>query len=99
MKHYFNPLSRAMTTNWMLTELEVEHEQIVVDLAAGQTKTSEYRSINPMGKVPTLVDGDCVVTEVAAICAYLADKYPDKKMAPPVGSIERGEYYRYLSAR
>ena len=96
MKHYFNPLSRAMTTNWMLTELEVEHEQIVVDLAAGQTKTSEYRSINPMGKVPTLVDGDCVVTEVAAICAYLADKYPDKKMAPPVGSIERGEYYRYL---
>lgn len=96
MKHYFNPMSRAMTTNWMLTELDAEHEQVVVDLVSGETGSLRYRSINPMGKVPTLVDGDVVVTEVAAICAYLADRYPEKGLAPPPDSLERGRYYRYL---
>ena len=96
MKHYFNPMSRAVTTHWMLIELAVEHEQIVVDFMSGEGKTPEFRSINPMGKIPALVDGDVVVTEVAAICAYLADKYPEKGLAPPHGSKERGKYYRYL---
>lgn len=96
MKHYFNPMSRALTTHWMLLELGVEHEQILVDYAAGETKTSEFRAINPMSKIPALVDGDVVVTEVSAICAYLADKYPEKGLAPPHGSSERGTYYRYL---
>ncbi len=53
----------------MLLELGAAHEQILVDFAGGETATPEYRAINPMGKVPTLVDGDVVVTEVAAICA------------------------------
>lgn len=96
MKHYFNPMSRAITTHWMLVELGVEHEQIVVDLMSGEGKTPEFRSINPMGKIPVLVDDDVVVTEVAAICAYLADKYPEKGLAPPPGAKERGKYYRYL---
>ena len=96
MKHYFNPMSRAVTTHWMLVELGVEHEQIMVDFMSGEGQTPEFREINPMGKIPTLVDGDVVVTETAAICAYLADKYPDKDMVPPPGSRERGTYYRYL---
>lgn len=96
MKHYFNPVSRAVTTHWMLTELGAEHEQVVVDLASGETGSPEYRQINPMGKIPALVDGEMVVTEVAAICAYLADRYPEKGLAPPPGSRERGRYYRYL---
>ena len=96
MKHYFNPFSRAVTTHWMLTELNVDHEQVVVDLTAGGSRTPEYLAINPMGKVPALVDGDTVVTEVAAICAYLADRYPAKGFAPPTDSPERGRYYRYL---
>lgn len=96
MKHYFNPMSRAVTTHWMLNELEAEHEQIVVDFAAGETGSPEYRRVNPMGKIPTLVDGDVIVTEVAAICAYLADRYPDKGLAPPADSPQRGRYYRYL---
>jgi len=96
MKHYFNPMSRAVTTNWMLTELGVEHEQVLVNFASGETRSAEYRQINPMGKIPTLVDGDVVVTEVAAICAYLADRYPEKGLAPPPDSRERGRYYRYL---
>ena len=82
MKHYFNPMSRAITTHWMLTELGVDHEQIIVDLMKGEGSTPEYRAINPMGKIPALVDGDIVVTEVAAICAYLADKFPEKVLRP-----------------
>lgn len=89
-------MSRAVTTHWMLTELNVEHEQIVVDITSGEGATAEFRAINPMGKVPVLVDGDVVVTETAAICAYLADKFPEKGLAPPQGTTERGRYYRYL---
>jgi len=96
MKHYFNPQSRAATTVWMLAELDAPHEAITVDLQAGENATPEYRAINPMQKVPALVDGDVVVTEAAAICAYLADKFADRGMAPPPGSTKRGPYYRYL---
>ncbi len=96
MKHFYNPMSRAMTTLWMFAELGVEPEQILIDVHAGETATAEFRAINPMGKIPVLVDGDVVVTEVAAICAYLADKFPEKDLAPVVGTPERGKYYRYL---
>jgi len=96
MKHYFNPRSRAATTDWMLRELDAPHEQVVVDLASGGTSTPEFRAINPMGKLPTLVDGGVVVTETAAICAYLADKFAHRGFAPAVDSPERGPYYRYL---
>lgn len=96
MKHYFNPMSRGVTTDWMLKELDVPHEQIIIDFSTGENNSPEYRKINPMGKVPALVDGDAVVTEVAAICAYLADKFPEKKLAPEAGSPDRATYYRYL---
>ncbi len=96
MKHYFHPMTRAVTSDWMLKELDAPHEQIVIDFPAGEQNSPEYRAINPMGKVPALVDGDAVVTESAAICAYLADKFPDKGFAPPPGSTDRGRYYRYL---
>ena len=96
MKHYFHPMSRAVTTDWMLRELEAPHEQVVVDFTSGENDTPEFRAINPMGKIPALVDGDVVVTEVAAICAYLADKFADRGLAPPPGTPERGAYYRYL---
>ena len=89
-------MSRAVTTNWMLEELDVEHEQVVVDFPGGENNTPEYRAINPMGKIPALVDGDIVVTETAAICAYLADKFPERGLAPPTESSQRGRYYRYL---
>ena len=96
MKHYFNPVSRGATTDWMLRELDAPHEKVLIDFGAGDNNSPEYRAINPMCKVPTLVDGDAVVTEAAAICAYLADKFADKGLAPPIGSPERGVYYRYL---
>lgn len=96
MKHYFNPMSRAITTDWMLKELGVQYDQITIDFARNENNTAEFRKINPMGKLPALVDGDTVVTEVSAICAYLADKFPEKKLAPEIGSVERATYYRYM---
>lgn len=96
MKHYFNPMSRGVITDWMLKELDVPHEQIIIDFSTGENNSPEYRKINPMGKLPALVDGETVVTEVAAICAYLADKFPEKGLAPEAGSTDRGAYYRYL---
>lgn len=96
LKHYYHPMSRAVTTDWMLKELGAPHEQIVIDFPAGENNTPEYRAINPMGKIPALVDDDVVITETAAICAYLADKFAEKKFAPPTNSPERGRYYRYL---
>lgn len=78
MQHYFNPMSRGVTTHWMLLELEAEHEAVVVDVQAGETRTADYLAMNPMGKVPMLVDDGVVVTEVAAIFTYLADKFTDK---------------------
>ncbi len=96
MKHYYNPMSRAMTTLWMFAELDVEPEQALVDIQSGETATPEFRAINPMGKIPTLVDEGVVITEVAAICAYLADKFPEKGLAPKPGTPLRGQYYRYM---
>jgi len=96
VKHYFHPMSRAVTTDWMLKELDAPHEQIVVDFPTGENNTTAYRSINPMGKIPTLVDDGVVVTETAAICAYLADKFSAKGLAPSQKSTERARYYRYL---
>ena len=96
MKHYYHPMSRAVSTYWMLLELGVEFEQVPVDFMAGENLQREFTSINPMAKIPTLVDGGVVVTEAAAICAYLADKFPEEKLAPPLDSTIRGAYYRYM---
>ena len=96
MKHYYHPMSRAVTTDWMLRELEADHEQLLVDFTVGEHREPAYLAINPMGKIPALVDGNVVVTEVAAICAYLADRYIERGLTPPIGSPERGRYFRYL---
>lgn len=96
MKHFYHPMSRALTTHWMLTELGAEHEQIVIDFMNGENATPQFKAINPMGKIPVLQDGDTVITETAAICAYLADKYPEQGLAPSPQAPERGAYYRYM---
>jgi len=89
-------MSRGVTTDWMLKELDAPHEQIIVDFTSDENNLPDFRKINPMGKLPVLVDNGIVVTEVAAICAYLADKFPEKGLAPAIGSIDRAAYYRYL---
>lgn len=96
IKHYFNPVSRGVTTDWILKELDVAHEQFVIDLVAGENNSADFQKINPMQKLPVLVDGETVITETAAICVYLADKFPEKGLVPEAGSAARGAYYRYI---
>lgn len=95
IKFYSNPMSRGRVVRWMLEELAVPYELEILEF--GQSiKSPDYLAINPMGKVPAIKHGDIIVTEVAAICAYLADQFPEKKLAPPPQSAERGAYYRWL---
>ncbi len=88
---YSNPMSRGRIARWMLEEIGQPYEVRYLDYG-GPMKTPEYRKINPMGKVPALVHGERVVTEYAAICAYLADTFPEAGLAPE----ERSSYYRWL---
>ena len=92
---YTNPMSRGRIARWMLEETGVPYETVVLEYGTTM-KAPEYLAINPMGKVPTLRHGDVVVTEGAAICAYLADAFPAAGLAPPPGSAERGAFYRWL---
>ncbi|MBA2675953.1 glutathione S-transferase family protein [Ramlibacter sp.] len=92
---YTNPQSRARVVRWMLEEVGQPYRTEV--LAYGTTmKAPAYLAINPMGKVPAIRHGSTVVTEGAAICAYLADAFPQAGLAPPPGSPLRGPYYRWL---
>jgi glutathione S-transferase len=91
---YTNPRSRGRIIRWMLEEVGQPYQTEVVEFAA--LKAPAYLAINPMGKVPALRHGDTVVTEAAAICAYLADAFPDARLAPPPGDPLRGPYYRWL---
>jgi glutathione S-transferase len=92
---YTNPMSRGRIARWMLEETGLPYEEVLLDYGTTM-KAPEYLAINPMGKVPALRHGDTVVTESAAICLYLADLVPEKRLAPPVGSAERGPYYRWI---
>ncbi|WP_085425075.1 glutathione S-transferase family protein [Xaviernesmea oryzae] len=90
---YTNPLSRGRIARWMLEEVGVPYRTEI--LGFGTTmKADGYKAVNPMGKVPTIVHGNDVVTECAAICAYLADAFPEAGLAPP--PAERANYYRWL---
>lgn len=93
---YTNPMSRGRIIRWMLEEVGQPYEAKILKWETGDTKSPEYLAINPMGKVPAIVHGGTVVTECAAICAYLADAFPAANLAPPTGSKARGEYYRWL---
>jgi len=92
---YHHPFSRAATVLWMLEEVGVEHELRFVDLPAGAHKAPELLRLNPMGKLPILTDGDQVVTEVAAIGLYLADRYALGRLAPRCDELQRGTYLRW----
>ena len=92
---YTNPMSRGRIVRWMLEEVGQSYRTEVLDYATTM-KAPAYLAVNPMGKVPAIKHGDTVVTEAAAICAYLADAFPEAKLAPPSGSRLRGPYYRWL---
>jgi glutathione S-transferase len=92
---YTNPMSRGRIARWMLEETGCAYQTMLLDYGTSM-KAPEFLAINPMGKVPAIRHGDTVVTEGAAICAYLADAFPDAGLAPPPGNPTRGPYYRWL---
>lgn len=95
LKLYTNAQSRGLVIEWLLIELGAEFEKIELAYHT-EMKSESYLKINPFGKVPTLVDGDIVIYEMAAICAYLADKFFDQGLAPALDDPKRGLYYRWL---
>lgn len=86
-------MSRGQIARWMLEEAQVDYKQVIVDYGPSM-KSEDYLTINPMGKVPAIVHGGKIVTECAAICAYIADAFPSMGLAP--SNAERPEYYRWL---
>ncbi|MBP9743336.1 MAG: glutathione S-transferase family protein [Burkholderiales bacterium] len=91
---YTNPMSRARIVRWMLEEINVPYETKILNYGTTM-KDPEYLAINPMGKVPAIQHGNIVVTETAAICAYLAEAFPEAKLMP-INDEERALYYRWL---
>jgi glutathione S-transferase len=94
---YTNPMSRGRIARWMLEEVGQPYAVELLGYGKGgpdDMKGPDFLAVNPMGKVPTLVHDGVTVTETAAICAYLADAFPEAKLAP--AAHERGAYYRWL---
>jgi len=96
MKLYWAPRTRSFATLWLMEEAGQAYERVLVDLSKGAQKTAEYLAINPMGKVPALQDGEVALAEVAAICAYVAERYPQARLAPPPGDPLRARYLYWL---
>ena len=90
---YTNPMSRGRIARWMLEEVGEPYETVLLDWG-GSIKAADYLAINPMGKVPAIVHRGQVVTEAAAICAYLAEAFPQAGLAPT--AAERADYYRWM---
>src|SRR5215472_9867757 len=92
---YTHPMSRGRIVRWMLEEIGQPYRTELLEYSTTM-KAPAYLAINPMGKVPAIRHGGTVVTEAAAICAYLADAFPAAGLAPPVSDPRRGAYYRWL---
>jgi|SRR5215469_1497910 len=92
---YTHPQSRGRIVRWMLEEIGRPYRTELLEYDTTM-KAAPYLAVNPMGKVPAIRHGDTVVTESAAICAYLADAFPESGLAPPPGDRLRGPYYRWL---
>jgi glutathione S-transferase len=93
---YFSPSTAAMAPHILLHELGVPFERILTDTQTGAHRSEAYRRLNPNGLVPTLVDGDLVLYETAAICLHLCDTHPEAGLAPPVGTADRAHFYKWL---
>jgi glutathione S-transferase len=96
MRLHYAPGSAALPPHMTLAEIGVPYELVLVERDENGRPPAEYFRLNPWGKIPTLEDGDFVLTEAAAICLYLADRFPDARLAPPPDTRERAELYRWL---
>ena len=93
---YHGSPSRSSIVLWMLEEIGEPYDIHLLSFAKGENRAPDYLAINPMGKVPALRHGDAIITEVAAICTYLADEFPHARLNIPVGDPRRGPYLKWL---
>jgi glutathione S-transferase len=96
MQLYWCPRSRSFTALWLMEETGQPYERVLIDIFKGDQKKPDYLAINPMAKVPALKDGETTLAESAAICAYIAERYPQAKLAPPLGDPLRAKYLQWL---
>jgi glutathione S-transferase len=96
IKLYWSPRSRSFSAIWLMEESGLPYERVLTDISTGAQKAPEYLAVNPMGKVPGLQDGDAALGEAAAICAYVADRYPETNLAPAVTDPLRARYLQWL---
>jgi glutathione S-transferase len=96
MRLHYAPGTAAIAPHATLAEIGVPYELVLVERDQEGRPPQEYLRLNPWGKIPTLEDGDFVLTESAAICLYLADAFPEARLAPPVGTRDRADLYRWL---
>lgn len=93
---FHSPNSRSQVTHALLEEMNVPYDMVALNMEMDEQRTPEYLAINPMGKVPAIRHGQTLVTEQPAIMLYLADLYPEKNFAPPIGDALRGSYLRWM---
>lgn len=93
MKLFWAPQTRSTRVIWMLEETGIDYDMERVDIRAADRKDSdEFLAASPMGKVPAIADGNAVMSESAAICIYLADRYSDRNLAPAIDDALRGKF-------
>lgn len=95
-KLYYYPGNASMAPHMLLEELGVAYELILVDREKNAHQSAEYLKLNPNGRIPTLIDGELILYETAAICLHLVDRHPHAGFAPAIGSLERAEFYKWL---
>lgn len=97
MKLFWCPNTRASRVVWMLEEAGVAYDRVLVDIREPDAaRDPEFAAASPMGKVPALADGDVRMADSAAICIYVADRYPACRLAPPVDDPRRGAYLYWM---
>jgi glutathione S-transferase len=96
MKLYYVPKTRATRPRWVLEELGVPYDLVRLDPAKGGTRTQEHLGRHPLGHVPVLEDRGQFIFESGAICLHLADLFPEKRLLPPPGSVDRGHAYQWV---
>ena len=97
MKLYGYRNGRTLRAAWALEEVGVQYEYVEIDLKRGEGQEPKFLEINPAGKVPVLDDSGTIITESAAICMHLAEKYPQSRLMPLAGTLERSQCYKWTS--
>ena len=97
MKLYGYRNGRTFRALWALEEAGAQYEYVEVDLMRGEAREPKFLEMNPAAKVPVLDDGGTIITESAAICMHVAEKYPQSRLMPPAGTNERSQCYKWTS--